>query len=811
MKPAKFRILLYDTKYRNPNHYICLAILGALKRHPDVEFVAKADPLNAMSIAIEQRCNLFIAFDGEELNTSLCEQLASVCGRAVLWVTEDPYELSVNVRNAKLFDLIFTNDSSSVAAYGLKGVHLPLAGAVEFHLIAPLPPTHALRYELFFAGTAWPNRSTFLRSVLKHIPTEWNCKIALPTNPFLPTHGIDLPESSLSWRTSPIDFARFVNRSAITLMLPRVFSASGGREYAETPPPRLFEAALAGGVQMVHDSLAEVDQSFRPGQEIVLFSSEQDFLEKATGLVNDRSYRNAIAEAAHSRARKFHTYDNRVNAILDKAIGIPTKQVQRQSIARKTLLFVTHNIPSRGNFGGVEVYLDRLKGALGADWNVLFYAPDMTGRQQSAHVLSCDYDEIEHYTFSQSYSPALLTCEERERAFRQILHEQRVDFVHFHHFIGHVPSLVYVAAQMGVPTAFTAHDYFGVCNEFNLISFKNEFCGAPDVSISQCDTCLLNKRHIASGSQAQRRAFWDDIFRHVNLLVFNTEYSRDTYARIYPAVRQHPRLRVLPVPIPDGDVRHKSGYTTPLKIALLGNVTFQKGGEVLARALPMLAAAPVEFHIFGRVDAQYAGLANRDKHSNVVVHGPYTPDALPNALRECDVSLHISIWPETYCLTLSEAWQLGIVPIVTDIGALGERVRHMVNGLKVRPDSEGSLIDAIYLLQNSPELLDSLRAGISSMLFSELRNHSAEIRAEYSELLATAPAPITSTADITHTPIREMGIVLQSASWQRGGPVQPVIGGNSYIAQAKRLHYFYRSNGIGPTLRLLANRIRIRR
>ena len=51
MKPAKFRILLYDTKYRNPNHYICLAILGALKRHPDVEFVAKADPLDAMSIA----------------------------------------------------------------------------------------------------------------------------------------------------------------------------------------------------------------------------------------------------------------------------------------------------------------------------------------------------------------------------------------------------------------------------------------------------------------------------------------------------------------------------------------------------------------------------------------------------------------------------------------------------------------------------------------------------------------------------------------------------------------------------------------
>lgn len=806
MNPAKFRILLLDTKYRNPNHYICLAVLGALKRHPDVEFVAKADPIDAMSTAIKNRCNLFIAFDGEELDITLCAQLGRCCGRAALWVTEDPYEINVNVRNAERFDVVFTNDSSSVDAYGGKGNHLPLAGSTEFHSIPVCPADHPLRYELFFAGTAWPNRSAFLRSTLKHLPDDWKCKIALPTNQFLPPHGVDMPESALSWRTSPVDFARFVNRSAITLMLPRVFSASGGREFAETPPPRLFEAALAGGAQMIHESLAEVDRSFEPGKEVILFSSEQDFLEKATELVKNRSYRNAIAEAARRRALEQHTYDCRIRTMLARIAALPVKHVAPKQDSTRTLLLVTHNIPSRGNFGGVEVYLDRLKRSLGQGWKILFYAPEMRGRKNSARVLSDSYEELSRHEFSTGYSPAMLTCDERERAFREVLYHHGVDLVHFHHFVGHVPSLAYVAKHLGIPTAFTAHDFFGVCHEFNLLSYKKEFCGAPDVSISQCDVCLGSKHNIASGSQAARRNFWNDVLRQLDMLVFNTEYSRQTFAQIYPAVRQHPHTRILPVPIPDGGIQRQHRSPRPLKIALLGNLTFQKGGDVLARALPLLASAPIEFHIFGRVDPQYEWLSDRNKHQNIIVHGAYDAGKLPDALRECQASLHASIWPETYCLTLSEAWQLGLVPIVTDIGALGERVTHMVNGIKIKANNEGALIDAIQTLANSQDLLETLRSGATEDAYSQLSQHTEMLREEYSALLNDTPRALTKDVPLTHTPIRELGVVLASPNWQLG--TGRSVAGPAYLTQIRRLHHFYKANGLRPTVRILTNRIR---
>ena len=815
MNDHSFRVLLFDTKYRNPNHYICLALLSALQRHPDVAFVAKAEPLDAVAVAAKNGCNLFIAFDGEELDEVLCQRIAAVCGRSILWVTEDPYELEVNLRHARLFDLVFTNDSSSVAAYGAKGRHLPLAGAVEFHSFPLQPADRPLRYDLFFAGTAWPNRSAFVRSILTGMPGDWKFKLALPTNPLLPPHGVDLPESTLSWRTPPTEFARFVNRSAITLLLPRVFSASaGGREYAETPPPRLFEAALAGGVQMVHESLHEVARSFEPDKEIILFSSTADFMTKATRVIEDRVYRDSIAGAARKRALAEHTYDKRVDAILTEARGIVRSTPCVDTQKPRTLMFVVHNVVSFGNFGGIEVYLERIRTKLGPDWKVLFYLPGEGAQAREARVLSGDYTEIQRYRVNEAFNADTLTSPAQEQAFRRALLEQGVDLVHFHHFIGHVPSLVYVASGLGVPIAFTAHDFFPVCHEFNLLSFKHEFCGAPDVSISQCDVCLWQKHRIAPGSQARRRAFWNDVMRRCDLIVFNTESTRSIYAKMLPAVWQHERAVILPVPVLDGPVRvRQHSSSTKLKIAILGNVTRQKGGELIGRALPMLADAPVEFHVFGRIDFSYGNLVRAQKLGNVIVHGSYSADALPDALKECDASLHLSIWPETYCLTLSEAWQQGIVPIVSDIGALGERVQHGVNGLKIAPGSEGQLVDVVRRLIDEPELLDTLRAGISEQLYASLSPHVEALRHAYKALLRTPQPAVYAAAEIKHPTLADMGIVLPSTKWHVGANERPGVNESSaarLIFTARRLAGVYRSHGLKQTLRLVLNRVRSR-
>lgn len=811
MSSEKYRILLLDTKFRNPNHYICIALRDAFGRSDNVEFIVKADPLDAINKAYEHRCNLFVAFDGEELDRTLCSRLAHACGRSLLWVTEDPYEISVNKHNAVIFDLVFTNDSSSVIEYGEKGRHLPLAGAIEFHDIPVLPTDRPLRYDLFFAGTAWPNRTAFVRSILGQMPSSWRFKLALPVNEHLPPRNIDLPESLISWRTSPPDFGRFVNRSAVTILLPRVFSASGDRQFAETPPPRLFEAALAGGVQMVQESLAEVALAFEPGREIVLFSDAADFICKATRLIEDRPLRNAIATASRERALRDHTYDQRVATMLADieqlrvrasvadapARATVASDASAPSSARKTILFVAHNYVGRGQFGGVEIYLDRLRSKLDDEFNVLFYVRGDAGDPWNALLLDHDYRLIKRYTFAEGYSVQMLSSPEREKAFHALLVEHKIDFVHFQHFIGHPPSLVYIAKSLGVPTAITAHDYLAVCNEFQLISFKGRFCGAPDVSLAQCDLCLWNKSQIQPGSQAARRDFWNGVIGAADIVFFNTTGARNLFGTIYPAMRRHPGAVVLPVPIVDDEaVSHPmqrpalaDGASPPLKVAVLGNVTRGKGGDLLAPTAAELRGMPIEFHVFGRLDDDYRHLEDKARFPNVFLHGTYHADDLPPALLECDVSLHVSIWPETFCLTLSEAWQHRIVPIVADIGALEERVHNLVDGLKIRVGEEGDLVNAVRLLAEDRQLLATLRANITSDLYPTLTPHVAALTGEYRKHLRGLTHDRVAVAEVHPRDIAELGVVLQSPSWfqQEGHPRLPVTRGGGKVSPLRGL------------------------
>ncbi len=728
-----FRILLLDTKGSNPNHYICLAIERALRGLREVEFIKKVDLHDAISVAVNSECNLFFAFDGEELDAGICARLASACGRSVLWVTEDPYEIEVNVRNAKLFDIIFTNDSASVAAYGRKGRHLPLAGAVPFHHLVLKSDPLDLRYDMFFAGTAWPNRVSLLKDLLAN---DWSragfrAKIALPTNAHLPAFELPLPASQLNWRTSPVDFAKFANMSLTTLVLPRVFSSSGVSEFAETPPPRLFEAALAGTVQLVQSNLKEAQLYFEPGKEFIYFDTARDLIENLRELQGRPELRADIAHRAQVKALTTHCYENRVATVLEAVKALPAPDsntgIACGNAKRPRLLFVVHNMAARGHFGGVEVYLQQMAAEFNERFEVLFWIPNELGKSAKVLLVNELGQTLRDYSLSAHFSPWQLTCSEREQAFADALTRFDIAFVHFHHLLTHVPSLVEIAKSLGVPTAMTFHDFYAICHNFTLLSFKGNYCAPDKITTAQCDVCLWNGHHVIPGGQSSRRSFWNRVIEATDVLIFNTEGGRTLAGGVYPAVLEHRCVSVLPVPVLNVAKRAPRTalpYRAALKIAVIGNFTRNKGADVIARVMPLLAHSNVEFHIFGRLEGDYAWLGKQQDMPFVHVYGSYEPGSIPEALHACDVSLHLSIWPETYCLTLSEAWECGLVPIVADIGALGERVTDGINGLKIPPDSEGALVQAIHSLIESPGLIERLRAGAAAAPISRMEVHA---------------------------------------------------------------------------------------
>lgn len=822
---TQFRILLLDTKGSNPNHYICLAIERALRGLEEVEFVKKVDLHDAISVAVNDECNLFFAFDGEELDPGLCARLASACGRSVLWVTEDPYEIEVNVRNAKLFDIIFTNDSASVAAYGGKGQHLPLAGAIPFHHLVLKSDPRDLRYDMFFAGTAWPNRVTLIKDLLAN---DWSgagfrAKIALPTNAHLPAFELPLPASQLNWRTSAVDFAKFANMSLTTLVLPRVFSSSGVSEFAETPPPRLFEAALAGTVQLVQSNLEEARLYFEPGKEFIYFDTARDLIENLRELQARPQLRADIAHRAQVKALTAHCYENRVTTVLEAVKALPASDLNIGtacgSPVRPRLLFVVHNMAARGHFGGVEVYLQQMAAEFKERFEVLFWIPNELGKSAKVLLVDAQGQSLHDYPLSTHFSPWQLTCSEREQAFADALTRFDIAFVHFHHLLMHVPSLVEIAKSLGVPTAMTFHDFYAVCHNFTLLSFKGSYCAPDKITTAQCDVCLWNGHHVIPGGQSSRRSFWNRVIEATDVLIFNTEGGRALASGVYPAVLEHHCVSVLPVPVLNvarRAPRTAMAHRAALKIAVIGNFTRDKGADVIARVMPLLAHSNVEFHIFGRLEGDYAWLGKQQDMPFVHVYGSYEPGSIPEALHACDVSLHLSIWPETYCLTLSEAWDCGLVPIVADIGALGERVTDGINGLKIPPDSEGALVQAIHSLIESPGLIERLRAGAATAPISRMKAH-APLLVQIYESLIQRSALARAKIETSNFDYARLSRPLMQQQWAVLPKVDSILAAaldqgmrRRFVDLARRASAYRQRHGVANTVKATVRYIRRR-
>jgi spore maturation protein CgeB/glycosyltransferase involved in cell wall biosynthesis len=808
---SQWRVLLLDTKRSNPNHYICLAIEEALRSHPRVSAVYKAQLGDAIATARQQDCNLFFAFDGEELHATVCARLRQVCGKSVLWVTEDPYELPVNLRNAELFDLVFTNDYASASAYGDRGMHMPLAASLSMQY-RPVLDDLQCRYDLFFAGTAWPNRVELFRTLLQGTD-GLSMKLALSENPHLPKINIGMPRSAYAWRTPHPEFCRFANASRVVLSLHRDFSTSpGARTMATTPGPRLFEVAMAGGFQLVDGSLPEVARYFEPDKEIVTFNGPEDCLEKLRHYLAHPRERVAIAQAAQRRAIAQHTYAQRIDSIMKSIDATGPRRNLPATTTTKQLprvLMVTHNMIGQSSWGGIEVYQDIIRQSIGEKFECWFYVPDEQSAGRSCSLWNHRRELVERFQFAEASGDMLLSSRSREEVFSRLLLRHGITLVHFQHLLMHAASLPIVARALGVHTVLSLHDYYGLCRNFNLVGWNGQYCGVEDQPESGCNVCLETVLGAGSGSQASRRSYMRRIFERIDVLHANTQGVLARYQSVYGTLKKHPGLEVMGVPI--NLLKAKPVHATTserLQVALLGNFTQNKGADFLLKVFAEMSTAPVDFVIFGRIDTQYQD--GRLNLPNVKIHGSYKQHDLPGVLEGMDISLHASIWPETYCLTLSEAWLSGLVPVVADIGALGERVRDGENGFKFPPAHVGRLVELLLSLQFNRDLMKSVRGKELPGDIAGKDAHMAWLEGIYSRLLhktaiyEECEQPQALTAE-------DCGVFLNSPAWiNHCSPIKMSVASLPLYSTLRRSLRFLLNHGMRATAFRILGEVRLR-
>lgn len=311
---AGHRVLVLDSKLVNPNRYLAVAVRHAFAAHPAVETAVLATYADAIDKARALRPTLLLVFGGEEIDHFILRKLIQLSAKSAIWYTEDPYELSRNLETAQLVDLAFSNDRHSTGRYG-NGHYLPLAGFEPFHY-RPVEPKRR-RYDLFFAGTAWPNRVTMFEKLFALDP-DLRLKLFVPPSPFGALDNDGGGNSSVQGiHVAGSDFARFCARSATTLYLTRDFSLSPDSPSLTTSAgPRFFETALAGGVQIYPSGTLDLPDGYVEGETAFAYTTLEDLVALVVRFRDDPALWAATAEHSQRVTLERHLYQHRVSTIL---------------------------------------------------------------------------------------------------------------------------------------------------------------------------------------------------------------------------------------------------------------------------------------------------------------------------------------------------------------------------------------------------------------------------------------------------------------------------------------------------------------
>jgi len=148
--------------------------------------------------------------------------------------------------------------------------------------------------------------------------------------------------------------------------------------------------------------------------------------------------------------------------------------------------------------------------------------------------------------------------------------------------------------------------------------------------------------------------------------------------RHFPSVRPVVQLHTDDAAIDDPPRIVAAG---PFRVCVIGAIGVHKGFQVLLDCARDADARdlPLEFVVVGHTIDDRALLAT----GRVFVTGPYAADEAVALIKSQHARLALlpSIFPETWCFTLGEAWQAGLRVIAFDLGAQAERIRRTGRGI----------------------------------------------------------------------------------------------------------------------------------
>ena len=248
----------------------------------------------------------------------------------------------------------------------------------------------------------------------------------------------------------------------------------------------------------------------------------------------------------------------------------------------------------------------------------------------------------------------------------RLLTRERPREVELHHMVGHHATVLDLIAGLGVPCDVHVHDYAWLCARVALVGPENRYCGEPEVA--RCAACVADAGNLIDEdiSVADLRKRSARLFTQARRVVAPSE---DTAVRIH---RHFPATRATVVPHEDDAAIAACIRTPPSSRA--ASAWWGRSASTRAirwcwivHVMPRSGVSSLNSSIVGHTIDDARLLAT----SRVFITGEFGPGEAVQLIRSQNATLALlpSIWPETWCFSLAEAWRAGLRVAAFDVGA----------------------------------------------------------------------------------------------------------------------------------------------
>lgn len=334
-------------------------------------------------------------------------------------------------------------------------------------------------------------------------------------------------------------------------------------------------------------------------------------------------------------------------------------------------------------------------------------------------------------------------------SFQEILTEFQPDVVHFHNFLGLSAGLIDVAATAGVPSLFSAHNFWMVCPTLYLSLPNGELCSGVNAEGSNCQQCALQTgdpwtQQVPPGAAyVQRRdQLIDHLAQQIDQTLVNSECVRQLFLRNGHApegihVQKLSNRRSQRIWDTIGSQR-PAEIPNRVRIGYLGQVIPIKGVHLLVAAVQALRG-DFEVHVYGEASASYLQhLQALDQRQCVQFHGAFDAEQQLDFMAHLDLGVVPSLCLDHSPLVISEMHSAGMPVLGAEIGGIPDYLQTEASRLFAPGDVTGltlllqELLDDRSQLQALKDRLQPPEAGDSYL---------QAILARYASVLQEAAQP----------------------------------------------------------------------